>query len=39
MKNFKPLLELYRGMTKQGKMITWFAATLIAIILIDWLWK
>jgi len=37
MKNLRPLLELYRGMTKHGKMITWFVGILVAIVLIDWL--
>tara|TARA_R110002020_G_C15679398_1_gene718682 strand:- start:139 stop:255 length:117 start_codon:yes stop_codon:yes gene_type:complete len=37
MKNFKTLLSLYKAMTKQGKVITWFALILIAIFTLDWL--
>lgn len=37
MKNIKTLLSLYYGMTKQGKMITWFCIILISILILDWL--
>jgi len=37
MKNFKTLLSLYYGMTRQGKVITWFAIILITIFILDWL--
>ena len=37
MKNLNNLIELYRTMTTQGKVITWFAAILISILILDWL--
>jgi len=39
MKNLRTLLDLYRGMTKQGKLIAWFAGLLVAIYLIDWIFR
>jgi len=37
MKNLKPIIKLYQGMTIQGKVITWFAAVMAAIIILDFL--
>tara|TARA_R110002110_G_scaffold375350_1_gene585081 strand:- start:466 stop:582 length:117 start_codon:yes stop_codon:yes gene_type:complete len=37
MKNLNNLIALYRAMTRQGKVITWFAGILIAIFILDWL--